>query len=286
MIKRYKQLNENERKLVNEFISRKSEKHKSLKELEDMFNNKIHDYGNGALFNFSGNKVNGKLNIVLEVADKLGTAFIYQIDLLDNNKETLKSIVGEAIKVAESYGATDIRLGTKDDNVIKLLNEIGLFIEYDSFDMVLEDRIIKHDCLGLTPLSEDNKKEYLRIYNEAFGDMPHGTVIDEEAVEEYLENIKSGQEYFLVTDNNENIGFLEVTIDDDEGYFDIGLCKASQGKGYGRRLLETAIDFLNKKDAKKINLTVIEENQRAYNMYKSRGFKVESVIHRWVKINL
>lgn len=64
--------------------------------------------------------------------------------------------------------------------------------------------------------------------------------------------------------------------------FDIGLCKKYRGIGYGKLLLETAIEFLKNKKVKKISLIVIERNNVAYNLYNKRGFEKESVLSYWI----
>jgi ribosomal protein S18 acetylase RimI-like enzyme len=150
--------------------------------------------------------------------------------------------------------------------------------------MYLEDTSKKENCLDLNPLSIDNKLEYLSIYNDSFSDMPHGSYIYIDEVEEYLIDSNKGNYYFMVSVNNINIGFMNCIIKNRQGLFDIGLCKAYRGKGYGKNLLETAIDFCNRKNVLKINLIVIEKNAIAYKMYEKRGFKEESIISYWIKV--
>ncbi|WP_077850030.1 hypothetical protein [Clostridium puniceum] len=54
--------------------------------------------------------------------------------------------------------------------------------------------------------------------------------------------------------------------------------------GYGKCLLEIAIDFLNRKNAFMINIIVIKNNSIAYSMYKRRSFKEKSIINHWRKV--
>ena len=74
---------------------------------------------------------------------------------------------------------------------------------------------------------------------------------------------------------------MEFNIKDGVGEFDLGLIKAARGKGYGKQLLETAINFLNSKEVTEISLTVITKNTLAYNIYKKRGFKENKLISDW-----
>lgn len=81
------------------------------------------------------------------------------------------------------------------------------------------------------------------------------------------------------------MGFLQVYIEDGVGEFDLGLIKAARGKKYGKRLLETAINFLNTKEAMKIRLSVVTNNTLAYDMYKNRGFRQSELISDWFELN-
>lgn len=69
-----------------------------------------------------------------------------------------------------------------------------------------------------------------------------------------------------------------------KSFFDIGLIKEYRGKGYGKKLLETAIQFLNEKQVEEICLTIIEKNNVAFEMYKKRGFKVYNKLSDWIEL--
>ena len=287
MIKRYLNLNDAEKSLVMDFINRKEDNKKSLDEIDSMFNNKMYGYGRGSLFYFLDEQVVGKINIVLEVVKELGTIFIHHLDVLevlDNEHVIIKELIDNAITIANEYKPNEILLGERNKNRLKVLEKFDLYSEYKSLRMYLEDRSKKENCLDLNPLSIDNKLEYLSIYNDSFSDMPHGSYIYIDEVEEYLKNSNTENYYFMVSVNKINIGFMNCIIQNRQGLFDIGLCKAYRGKGYGKRLLETAIDFCNRNNVLKINLIVIEKNAIAHKMYEKRGFKEESIISYWIKI--
>ena len=114
--------------------------------------------------------------------------------------------------------------------------------------------------------------------------MPHGTWLDDEGLNEYLNCEEENKYYFMVKEGNKIIGFMNSEIENDEGIFDIGLCKEYRNKGYGKRLLETAIYFLNSKKVENISLIVIEKNKVAYEMYKKRGFFKENIISYWIEL--
>ena len=85
----------------------------------------------------------------------------------------------------------------------------------------------------------------------------------------------------LVQAENQNIVMFEIEMEDSEDTLAIGLKRDWQNKVYGKRLLETAIDLLNQKEAPEIFLIVMSKNKRAYEMYLKRGFVVKKVLTDW-----
>jgi ribosomal protein S18 acetylase RimI-like enzyme len=83
----------------------------------------------------------------------------------------------------------------------------------------------------------------------------------------------SGHEHdFIATVNGEVIGRLELLIEDNEAELRIHLLKDYQGKGYGTKLTQYAIErgltYLNK-----IWLGFEEGNEAARKLYEKVGFK-------------
>ena len=150
--------------------------------------------------------------------------------------------------------------------------------------MNLVDRSIKEKTLNLERLTQENSRKYKEVFNDSFSDMPHGTWLDDEKLNKYLNCEEENEYYFMVKDDDKIIGFMNSVIENDEGMFDIGLCKQYRSKGFGKRLLETAIYFLNSKNVEKISLIVIEKNKVAHEMYKKRGFYKENTISYWIEL--
>lgn len=288
-IKSYDSLNSSEKYQVYRFINSKDNAIDSIDKLEKEFNIKIYNYGEGVLFYFEEDKVIASVYIVLEVAKQLNSAYIYKIKYLKDIKNKV-NIINDLIKMAKEIaklnGATDIRLGVSKEEVSEEeLKELNLSIQYRAVEMSLKDRKKVFNTLDLSELSHLNKEKYIQIYNDSFGDMPHGTITDIDGVDERLnknENNDKLEYYFIVCDDDNEIGFMEVTIENNKGVFDIGLTKEYRGKGYGKSLLETAIQFLIEKEVENISLIVIEENKVAYNMYEKRGFETSKVIGEWI----
>lgn len=85
---------------------------------------------------------------------------------------------------------------------------------------------------------------------------------------------------FLLVVGEINIGFIELIKAHDKHY---RLCRIliaaeeSRGKGYGKKLVELAMDHAeNELGAKKLSLAVFENNERAIQCYSSLGFQIIS----------
>lgn len=177
-----------------------------------------------------------------------------------------------------------IFLGTRDNELIKILRDMDVENQYCAIKMTLKDRNIKYPLLKLVPIDQENKKQYLDIYNDGFRNVPNGSTLTEAEVEEHLANADENNSWYIAETNDKRIGFLQFNIKAGSGEFDLGLIARERGKGYGKLLLETAIGFLNDRGVKEISLTVITKNERAYNMYIKRGFSEIELLSRWYQL--
>lgn len=287
MIKGYSNLSNLEKYEVYKFVNRNEDSEKSLDEIDDLFNNKANGYGEGSLFCFIDNKVVGKVSIVLEVCKELGCAYIYSHDILEGfeNKELVViDLTNTAIEIAKKHNPTSIYLCAGNKEHLRILENLGYKGEYVSLSMTLDDKLLREKTLDLIKLSNENKEIYLNIINDSFSDMPHGIYHYITDIEKYINKSDENNHFFMVAKDNNIIGFMNVEIEKDRGLFDIGLCKEYRGKGYGKSLLETAIDFLNKKSVENVELIVIKKNKIAYNMYKNRGFKDKLILGYWMEV--
>lgn len=284
MIKSFLELNSDERILALEFIKNNENNDLSLDDIEKELKGKICNYGEGVLFYFLEEKMLGKVSVILEVVDKLKTIYINKVICPKDNKKVLKELINDSLVLANKYRANKVLLGIRNKDLLNLAESIGLKRSYSSFNMILTNREKENDVLDKINLSKENIDEYVDIYNKSFMDMPHGSYIEIKDAKGYLDNKNDNEEYFIVTDKGESIGFFNIIIEGNKGFFDIGLVKEYRGKGYGKRLLETAIQYLNEKKVEELCLTVIEKNSIAYEMYKKRGFRVYNKISDWIEI--
>lgn len=286
MIKGFRNLNGDEIREVQLYLNTLDKKEKSISQIKEEFNTKVYNFGEGILFYFKDDKVIGSVKVVLEAIKHLSVAYIHFL-CVANNVENEVDIVSElltsAIDLAECKKCGKILLGVRDEKILRLLNELGYSISYNAYKMKLKNRKISREPLELINLSEENKEEYLNVFNNSFSDMPHGCYYEMEDIEKYL-NDNSENRYYLVRDKNKLIGFMNIEIENRVGSFDIGLCNEFRGTGYGKRLLETAIYTLNRVNVDKVTLTVIEKNSIALNMYLKRGFIIDNILSYWIEI--
>lgn len=287
MIKNYSELSSNEIKKAFEFLNSEKQRFNDLEEFDKYYNNNIYDFGKGGLFYFKEEEVIAGISLVLKETKLIETAYIFDIKVNKSEKDSciiVSKLINKAKNIAQTYGAKNIFLGNKEETVLNILTSLGYKKSYTAILMTLDDRKARGETLDLIKLSNKNRHEYVKIYNKAFSNVPNGSSLSESEVEENLKKIDENKCYFIVSLDGTSIGFMDYEIKDGVGIFDIGLCPEFRGKGYGKMLLETAIDFLNDKNVETISLIVISKNTLAHNLYIKRGFKEEKVISNWFEL--
>lgn len=289
MIKNYLQLSKFEVEKLVEFINRNAENKLLLEDIDKKLKSKKYDFGKGVILKINGEDVEGKALIILTECSIKGIAYVVKLDINEvvENKKIVASEKIEKVKIiSKKYGAQEIFLGTNYDKIITILNSLNLNKQYSAIKMTLDDRKIRCSSLNLVSLLQDNKKEYLKIYNNAFNEVTNGDTLTDDKINEYIKKADENNCCYIAELNNEGIGFLQFNIKNGVGEFDLGLIKAARGKGYGKQLLETAINFLNSKKIAEISLIVITKNTLAYDMYKKRGFKETGLVSDWFTLKI
>lgn len=115
------------------------------------------------------------------------------------------------------------------------------------------------------------------------GIMPDN-VLDNLLVEQrskgWQNHLKNGGEAYLLTANESAFGLVEVCPfrDKIEGFDSYGeipviyLMPDKIGQGFGRVLMEFALDLLAKRGFSQVGIWVLEKNKRAINFYEDNGF--------------
>ncbi|ANU25539.1 GNAT family N-acetyltransferase [Planococcus versutus] len=98
---------------------------------------------------------------------------------------------------------------------------------------------------------------------------------DQEDLKEFLDAEKRNDSYFIVTKNQELIGFYSFNqITEDTIDIGLGMKPNLTGSGQGLDFLKAGLKFIESNyNPKKITLSVATFNQRAIKVYKKIGFK-------------
>lgn len=112
------------------------------------------------------------------------------------------------------------------------------------------------------------------------------SIIGQEQVDYMLKNMyntesllkqmtEKKQLFYFITVNNENIGFLSVTLESKDHWMlnKLYVLEEKAGKGIGTLILEELKKLIH---PKKISLTVNRKNYKSINFYFKNGFKIES----------
>ena len=84
-----------------------------------------------------------------------------------------------------------------------------------------------------------------------------------------------GCECFCVIHGDKMIGFLTINKADSVNFWAVYLIEAFWGKGYGKIVLDFAINELKRAGQKSVSLWVFEENNRARRFYEKHGFSLD-----------
>ena len=105
----------------------------------------------------------------------------------------------------------------------------------------------------------------------------------ERGLEKLKQKIEDGEiVIFTASEGKKILGFIELQFLEGSIARINGLSvkDETQGKGVGKNLLDHAISFLKTKGTERIILLVKESNEKAKELYKSRGFEFIGLYHR------
>ena len=89
-----------------------------------------------------------------------------------------------------------------------------------------------------------------------------------------LESYEADTSFFVFLENEKILGYAGLQIVFDEGYVtNIAVTKEARGRGIGKALIETLVNFSKEKSLAFISLEVRESNIPAISLYKKFGFE-------------
>lgn len=126
--------------------------------------------------------------------------------------------------------------------------------------------------LELRNYIESDYEEYKRVYEDCFFKMRTALELKPVRCCGRAENLlRKSEKIFILEEQNHLIG--SVAIYDNE-IDDLVVAKEYQCKGYGRKLLQFAVSYMQKKGISPIRLHVADWNQNAVKMYLNNGFEI------------
>lgn len=281
MIKNYLQLNDTEKQNAYDFSTRYE-----FTIFDNEMTNELYDHGNGSLFYIYKDKIIAKTHIILKDTIYTSTSYIVGIDLIDISNSSINIIIKlilKAYEISRSYGAKEVYFGTNSEDIVGILQNYNIRHEHLSLVMKLNDNSQIANILKIRELNYSNREVYKMLYNNIFKSIPHGGLISESKLEENIRDSSLMNGHYIVSDELCNdIGIIDTKVINNIGTFDIGILNEFRNKGYGKKILDTAIHILkNNNSVKEINLTVISKNSKAYDMYMNRGFVHKKIYSFW-----
>ena len=94
---------------------------------------------------------------------------------------------------------------------------------------------------------------------------------------------------FVEMEGNRAIGLLVLQVNKKKGIYEISIVqidKHYQGRGYGRIMLQWAVDYLKAQGAKELTIGVNRFNIAAQRLYMSVGFKIKAAYEEGMTLNM
>lgn len=151
--------------------------------------------------------------------------------------------------------------------------------EFIAYEMQYTGKEIISEKVEVIAFDEKYWLQYKEIYNKCFYEMrealdikPYDFYYDIEQIKDKVKNI-----FLLINDNIiiGSVGCYKTEIDD------LIVNKKYQHKGYGRKLLLWAINYIRTYSSEPITLHVADWNKNALKLYTDNGFvisKIEKII--------
>ncbi|WP_297213614.1 GNAT family N-acetyltransferase [uncultured Flavonifractor sp.] len=134
----------------------------------------------------------------------------------------------------------------------------------------------------LCPLTRGRGGTWLTLHNACFFDMPNSATYGPLDLERAL-----SPEFVcgFVQHDQVPVGVYELDLSGETPVIDgIALHKDFRGRGLGKSLLSAVLELLAERGYPCCRLLVATDNQRAFSLYRSAGFRAEGVRSRWFQM--
>lgn len=133
--------------------------------------------------------------------------------------------------------------------------------------------------IELVNYSEKDYEDYRKICCDCFRSLSLSTGLDPDEFYTEEEMNKKKDNVFIMFINEEMIGSVEIYDNTIDHLF---VNEKYQNKGYGTKLLNFAISYLQKLGQKELRLLVADLNENAVSLYLKNGFKiVNTIVDTW-----
>jgi len=145
-------------------------------------------------------------------------------------------------------------------------------VEWGMYEMEYKGDISK-SVFSLVPFEEKYYEQYTSLMDDCFYEMRKALNIRPYEKHSYSldEPVELKENTFLLLDDDEIVGAVTCSETDIRN---VAVSPNHQRKGYGRKLTEFAIHYMQNRGDMTIKLTVTKWNKNAIALYKSLGFVV------------
>ncbi|MBQ5968524.1 MAG: ribosomal protein S18-alanine N-acetyltransferase [Clostridia bacterium] len=141
----------------------------------------------------------------------------------------------------------------------------------DALDAATDAFLKKLETPRITPMTQANLASVAEIERQCFS-----TPWSADALRAELSNDTA--RFFVLTVFGEAVGYVGLHLVCSEGYLaNLAVLPAKRRKGYGRRLMQAAIECCEKEHAQFLSLEVRKSNAAAQALYRSLGFTPRGV---------
>jgi ribosomal protein S18 acetylase RimI-like enzyme len=102
---------------------------------------------------------------------------------------------------------------------------------------------------------------------------------EEELAEMWRSGLEKGHIIYVLERGDRIVGEINIDPTEIQGVHALGMCILAEfrGQGWGRRMVEAALDEAQAREIRKVELEVFPDNGRAIALYVSLGFEVEGI---------
>jgi GNAT superfamily N-acetyltransferase len=200
--------------------------------------------------------------------------------------DVLSAYAHEVLKLAKSQGVdfAYLNISTEHKKLVKRLQRIGFKELANRYEMSrsLENPVVSSNQLRFEKIQREDVDRFFNLMKEFMSGSPDNVL---DLVMENFKNVPEpildawfdSAEAFFVYHNKEMIGVLDLVPQ--AGLIqNIGVSPAHRRKGFGKEMLQYALNLLKDAGSDRANLGVHVDNKRAFQLYKKLGFSVDKQI--------